>query len=272
MDKPAMDPLGALFAGAWRRYKERFWTLVWIFLVPSALLLLGQLILAGGRNPTNAAAGGIFSLAGGLLAFAGSIISVVASLALINALAHGTDFATSYRVGLKLFWSGIWLAILVMVAVAGGFILLIVPGIILAIGFMFTNYALVVEDKRGMQALLRSRQYVRGYWWAVLGRGLLAGAIFVAGMLLIYLPSFLILGAVGGAVVYLVLIVCYSAFSVCYTYEMYENLRRIKAGNPAGAEEGAEEKEKKLILTGQWVAVVTIFIFVAIVAWGLLHL
>ena len=152
-----------------------FWTLIWIFLPPGVLLLLGQLLLQGG-TPSRLIAGSILSLIG-------SIVSIPASLALINAVAHGTDFAMSYRVGMKLFWPAIGIIFLNLFAVIGGYILLIVPGIMLSIALMFGSYALVVEDKRGMRALAQSRNYVSGYWWAVLGRTMLLGGIFTGAIL-----------------------------------------------------------------------------------------
>ena len=229
--KIAMDPVGALFAGAWRRYGERFWTLVWIFLVPSILFLLGRLLLEG-ETPTRVFVGGVSLLIG-------SLVSVPASLALINAIAHGTDFAMSYRVGLKLFWPAVWICILDVLAVAGGFMLLIVPGIILSIALMFANYALVVEDKRGMRALTQSREYAKGYWWAIVGRNILLGAIFLGMLFFVYLPLALLLGKAIGAAIYLVLFLCFTTFAVCYTYEMYANLRRLRAGM---AEEEAKNR------------------------------
>lgn len=225
--KVMMDPLGALFAGSWRRYAERFWTLIWIFFVPSILFLTGQLLLQGKTHS--------WAVAGGLVSFIGSLVSIPASLALVNAVAHGTDFAASYRVGLKLFWPAVLISILNILAVLGGFVLLVVPGIILSIGLMFANYVLVVEDKRGMNALTASRDYVKGYWWAVLGRCLLLGAVFLGVVLLVYFPLALLLGKAIGAALYFAFVLCFSAFGVCYTYELYGNLRRLKAGVAAAA-------------------------------------
>ncbi|MGC9968678.1 MAG: hypothetical protein ABSC29_03030 [Minisyncoccia bacterium] len=257
--KIAMDPVGALFTGAWRRYGERFWTLVWIFFIPSILLLLGRLFLEGGTPPR--------ILVGGILSLIGSLVSIPASLALVNALAHGTDFTMSYRVGLKLFWPAVWICILDALAVVGGFALLIVPGIILSVALMFANYTLVVEDKRGMHALMQSRGYVKGYWWAILGRGILLGAIFLGVLLLVYLPLALLLGKTIGNVIYLVLLLCFTAFGVCYSYEMYANLRRLKAGAMEEAVKGKNGFLKVCMAVGVLVVLVILFLVVIGVLW-----
>lgn len=250
-----MDTLEALFAGAWHRYKERFWTLIWIFVGPSVIFFLGQLLL-GEKAPSTSTAtwGALFSIVG-------SLASLIASLALINALAHGTDIMTSYRVGLKLFWAAAWICILELLAVAGGFVLLIVPAIMLGIGLMFATYALVVEDKRGMQALLESREYVKGYWWAVLGRILLLGIIFSFLLALLYAPSMLLFGMVVGTVVYFVLFLCFTTFGTCYTFGMYENLRRLKAGTTGAsgaASPPAAQSGRKFLLVCITVGVIAI--------------
>ncbi len=216
-----MDPLDTLFAAAWRRYTERFWTLIWIFLVPSVLFFVGQLFLQV-KTPA-------WDIAGGIVVIVATIISIPASLGLINAIAYGTDFAASYRVGLKLFWPALGIGVLNMLAVMGGFVLLIIPGIILSIGLMFANYILVAEDKRGMNALLVSRNYVKGYWWAVFGRCLLLGGIFLGIVLVVYVPLAALLGRAIGAALYFAFVLCFSVFGVCYTYELYGNVRRLKA-------------------------------------------
>lgn len=226
-----MDPVGMLFSGAMRRYQECFWTLAWIFLVPGVFLIVGQL-LSESKSFAAVAAGGIVS-------FVGTLASLVASLAMVNALAHGTDFAASYRVGLKLFWAEVLIGILTILALIGGSVLLVVPGIMLGIALTFASYTLVVEDRHGMHALVASRKYVKGYWWAVVGRTLLLALIFIAMMALIYAPILTLLGRVAGAVVYLVLLVCYAPFSTCYTYGMYENLRRLKMEAVAAEGTGA---------------------------------
>ncbi len=239
-----MDTLDALFAGAWRRYKERFWALIWIFFGPSVIFFLGQLLLTGKTTSASAGAWGeIFSIVG-------SIASLIASLALINALAHGTDVVTSYRVGLKLFWAAAWICILEILAIAGGFVLLIVPAIILGIGLMFATYVLVVEDKHGMQALLESKEYIKGYWWAVVGRVILLGILFGFLLALLYVPSVVLFGLLTGTVVYFVLFLCFTTFGTCYAFTIYENLRRLKAGTAgaAGAANPAAKSGRKFLL------------------------
>jgi hypothetical protein len=64
-------------------------------------------------------------------------------------------------------------AMLIFVAgVALGFVLLIVPGIWLAVRWYFVTQAVVVDGRRGAAALERSAELVDGSWWRVVGIGL----------------------------------------------------------------------------------------------------
>lgn len=63
-----------------------------------------------------------------------------------------------------------WLMILSSLVAFGGLVLLIVPAIILGIYMTFSTSILVAEDKRGLDALLRSHQLVTGFWLAIAGR------------------------------------------------------------------------------------------------------
>jgi len=49
-------------------------------------------------------------------------------------------------------------------------IFLIIPEIILWVWFCLISYVLIYEDKRGMAALLRSKDLISGNWWGVFWR------------------------------------------------------------------------------------------------------
>jgi hypothetical protein len=79
------------------------------------------------------------------------------------------DQKPSYVDGLqwlaKRFLSYFWLSICLGALQMGGFILLIVPGIILSIYTALATSVLAAEDARGFTAIMRSRQLVRGRFW-----------------------------------------------------------------------------------------------------------
>jgi hypothetical protein len=222
-----LDSIGALFAKSWKRYQERFGVVVMIFLLPLALIGIGDVLIA--QQTTTAAA------LGALLCLIGGIISIAASVAMVAAIGKGEDFFAAYNTGFKLFWASIWIGILVGLAYFGGIILLVIPGIILAVQLAFVQYVLVIENNTGMMALAQSREYIKGYWWAFVGRGLLLGLISIAAILVIYLPVQLIFGGIVGILAYGIILLLLTPFSVVYSYEIFDNLRRMKPDAAAAA-------------------------------------
>jgi hypothetical protein len=124
------------------------------------------------------------------------IISAILQAALLRGAAEGTigdpvDINASYRWGLSRFGSVLLVSILVGLAVAIGFILLIIPGIILLVMLSVSVPAVVVENKRGTDAMRRSWDLVKSHFWHVLG-------VIIVAALLTGLVSGLI-GAIGGS-------------------------------------------------------------------------
>jgi len=57
--------------------------------------------------------------------------------------------------------------VLVALAIIGGFILLIIPGIIFAIRFLFASPIVVLERVTYARAMRRSRELVKDHWWRI---------------------------------------------------------------------------------------------------------
>jgi hypothetical protein len=85
----------------------------------------------------------------------------------------------AYNDGMERFLSIIWIAFLY--ALLPGLIAITIIGvpfaIYLGLAWIFGLHAAVIEGKRGMAALSRSRSLVKGHWWRVLGIYLLISII-----------------------------------------------------------------------------------------------
>lgn len=101
----------------------------------------------------------------------------------------GAKGKARWKLGFSLFWSYIWINILVGLATLGGLILFILPGIWLSVLFGFATFVLIDEKKKGTQSLARSAELVKGRWWKTLWR-LLAPSIVV--VLITLLVSFVL--------------------------------------------------------------------------------
>jgi hypothetical protein len=71
----------------------------------------------------------------------------------------------SYRFGLARLGPILVVSILVGLATIGGLILFIIPGIYIGVRLAVSIQALVVEGKRGTEAMRRSWDLVGGHWW-----------------------------------------------------------------------------------------------------------
>ncbi|MGZ8588099.1 MAG: glycerophosphoryl diester phosphodiesterase membrane domain-containing protein, partial [Actinomycetota bacterium] len=138
-----------------------------------------------------------FFVAGALItAIISVIITAMLQAAILRAAAQATigdpvDPEESYRFGFKRLGSVILVSLLVGLAVLGGLILLIIPGLIFGVLLCVSVPVLIVENRRGREALSRSWNLVKGHFWHALG------VIFVAGIIVGIVSG--IIGAIGGS-------------------------------------------------------------------------
>jgi len=138
---------------------------------------------------------GVALLAGAIGALIAVLISAVLQAAILRAAAQATigdpvDVEASYRYGLKRLWSVILVSILVGLVVAVGFILLVIPGIIFLVFLSVSIPVLIVEGRRGTEAMGRSWNLVKGHFWH-------AFAVIVVAAVIVGIISGII-GAIGG--------------------------------------------------------------------------
>jgi len=211
--------IGDLFEKTWEIFKRRIGTLIALYLFTIALVLIpvGIFILVAylisltmpGSTEAMIIAGSIVGAIAGIIAGFwgfGSFISAVAdeSLSIKDALDKG---------GQKI-WSFIWLYSLLGYIVPGGFLLFLIPGVLFLVWFAFAQFILPNEDEKGMDAILKSKEYVRGYWFDVLLR-----------LFIIWLAS------IGIGIIPLVgslLSILFVPFEMIFIFLIYEDLRSLK--------------------------------------------
>lgn len=70
---------------------------------------------------------------------------------------------------LPLFLSVVGLYLLLIFVVGFSFMLFVIPGIYVGIRFFVSPAVLILEDRNPMEALIRSWQLTKGYWWFTFG-------------------------------------------------------------------------------------------------------
>jgi len=153
--------------------------------VPSALSAYGQ------TNAMTSEAGMafVFIAIGTVLYLVGLYVlqGMVVKAAVNSFNGQTTSFGDAFNVGIQKFFPLLGLGIVAGVGMGLGYILLIVPGVILTVMWSVAAPAVVAEKRGVFDSLQRSRDLTRGYRWHVFG------------LLVIYLILSWIVGiAVGG--------------------------------------------------------------------------
>ena len=200
MDAPAqvtaskLPSIGELFSQSWTLYKSSWKLLVWLILLP-ILVTIAVVVIIGIIIAT------ILAVSNGQItpdripllippALVAVIILVIINsmgqIALIKAISMGGQARVKELVSMSWALMGryILLSLLSGLVMLLGLILLIIPGIIFMVWYMFSTYILVTENVGGVAALKKSKSYVKGKFWGVLGRvGILTLVVLVISWL-----------------------------------------------------------------------------------------
>lgn len=68
----------------------------------------------------------------------------------------------------KLIYPVLIVGLLQLLVILGGFILLIIPGLIFMVWYVFVQFSAVLDNKKGMEALSHSKTLVQGRFWKTL--------------------------------------------------------------------------------------------------------
>jgi len=94
--------------------------------------------------------------------------------------------------GLNYFWKGLGLIILLLIFLIPLYVLLIVPGIIFSVFWIFSFYVLFIEKKGIWDSLKGSYHLVKGKWWRTFGYILLFTLVVFAISVVINMPLLVI--------------------------------------------------------------------------------
>ena len=175
-----------------------------------------------------------------------------------------------------------WVGIVSGLATAGGFFFFISPGVLLSIWLSLSVYVLFGERKQGIEALVASWHYVKGFWLPVLWRFLFLGMIFlVAGLILGGLGAGQVITETlkSGATEFTevasprpmlqVINLIFNNFivfplGIIYAYFIYRALREIKSAAPP---EEKEERFRKAVKIFMLAGILGLIVLLALGGW-----
>lgn len=217
-----LPSVGELLRSSLARYRAH-WKLWVLIVLPAAIV--GALYAVLFPTPAPGTPSEELSMVG-VLTFSVilGVVQFVTTLALLSAVADPITVKEAYRRSAGLLIPYLFIGLLSGLIIMGGFILLVIPGILFSLWFGLAPYVLVAERTRGMNALLKSKSYVSGHLGAVFGRlFILILVSIIVSLLLSILPE-----PVPSVLISLFLM----PFATIYCFKIYEGLKVIKGAVP----------------------------------------
>ncbi|GAC1412844.1 MAG: hypothetical protein NVSMB66_3120 [Candidatus Doudnabacteria bacterium] len=166
------------------------------------------------------------------------LLAAVVSLAIFVSAQLGIYFTAKHKdeflgvrpafiFGMKRIPSYLWISLLSGLIQVNGYVLFLIPGLLLTSWFAFASAVLVDENIFGTVALLKSKYYAKGHVLAILLRLII---VVVGGGLLSGLSTYLFgqLNLYAGMIFSAIMSILVLPFSTIYIFEMYRNLKLLK--------------------------------------------
>jgi hypothetical protein len=185
--------ISAMFGDALTMYGRHFTA---FFVLGAAIVLPANLIVSGiGLDQLGARYDDQSSAAEAVIP---SLVSFLVVAPLVTAtcihalreaaMGRAPSLGRALNAGFEVFAPVFAAVLLAAMGIALGLVALIVPGVYLAIRWYFVPQSVFLQGARGMGALRRSGETVRGFWWRTLGIVLLANLAATIPALLILVP------------------------------------------------------------------------------------
>src|SRR3990167_7751866 len=164
----------------WETFKKKPWLFI-------GILLMYPAISGGSRSLASSAAeqGGMVGFV--LNALDLLIVQVLAARGLVAFTLRFHDDASAARVqdlwAPKMYWSFLGMSVLSFILVVLGIIALIIPGIILALGFIFSQYLVIDKGRGAIESLKESWRITKGHRWELFLFLLVLAVLNILGVL-----------------------------------------------------------------------------------------
>jgi uncharacterized membrane protein len=171
----------------WETFKKR----PWFFVGSTVVILLASGLINAVTSAIDTALSGSAeepSIVGGLLSLGlGTLLSMGATAFYLAAQDNPDTVDLSALWHPQPFWKFLGASILFAIVIAIGLVLLIVPGIIFALMFMFTTFVVIDRELGPIEAMKESHRITYGHKWSLLGFTLLLVLINLLGAIALLL-------------------------------------------------------------------------------------
>lgn len=216
--------MGEIFSSSWEEYKRRALPILAVILISTgvigsvAVLLaicvgLGSFIVVHGQMYQNWFI--LLTAISCLLVLVAAVLGIwfYTSMVAIIVDEH-LGIIEAFRTGWQYLWPMAWVMAIYSGIIITGMLLGILPGILCLVWFSFSFYILLEEDKRGMDSMLASLEYVKGHWWNTFGK------LFVVWLLYMLIGAVPFIGPLASIFFY--------PFLMLFTIAVYRDLKSVK--------------------------------------------
>jgi hypothetical protein len=228
-----VTPIRELFSRTWTQYKERALPILAVILISTVIIggLFMVMILFGmfgGAIMTqimdSTAAIVIIAVLMSIFLLIITILLIWCQTAMLAIIVdEDLGIIEAFQRGWEYFWPMTWVLTFLSGILMAGLAFGILPGFLFLVWFGFCAFIMLEEDRRGLDTLLASREYVRGYGWNTFGKMAVVGMISVVASIIPFLGQ--------------ILSFLFTPFFMLYLLAMYRDLKSIKG--TVELEEGA---------------------------------
>lgn len=226
-----------LFDTAWFTYKKHFKNILKINAVPAVIAVCAGVVFKyadfiSDTTPVSFLLGiQLVTLVCStiLVAMVAGSLSYIAQVRLVSGDVY-VSLKKAFSESVPYLYGYLLLMIYIGVSVFFGALLLIVPGIVFAIWFMFAPMVMVVDRIKGISALKKSKSLVRGVWGNVFLRILALMALslllsIAAGVFVDFIQKLFSVSELSAqTIVDFLYQLIVTPFGIIYVYELYRNL------------------------------------------------
>ena len=241
-EKLSLSSIQDLVKQSWPIYKSNLKKLIGMILIPLLAfivlaVLFGLLGVSGWFLFKNVDGTGalIIKILAGLIIFSGIIFGVIISIIaqaglyiLIKDSKENITIKQAFLRAKKIAGKFFVLNLLIFIFTMLWSLLFIIPGMYMALAYSMAIWIFIYEDISGTAAIKKSKELIKGHWWAVFGR--FAG-VYLIFYLIIVIPSiFLGDSGLGTLWMFITQILSFLAapFFMIYQCFMYWDLKRVK--------------------------------------------
>lgn len=234
----SLPPISTLFKDSWELFKKSAVSIILLNLLNFAaifliLLILGLLLFALGlssiladpskglinllTNPSSVFGLGVLLVIGVVAMIISGVIFQIAMIRAIYHADHKQNLVELIKSSVPLVGPMVVVGILSGLIILGGLGLLVIPGLVLALLLSFANYEVVLNNKRGTEALKRSFALFSTNFLGIFGRL----ALFTAFSMLV---SFIFPKEGELAFIMFILNILIGWFGLCYGITLYKQV------------------------------------------------